>query len=192
MTQSATVSPGPSTDVAVSTWDIDTAHASASFRVRHLMVSHVRGELGPVSGTVVLDERDLTRSRVLASIDARGINTREEKRDEHLKSADFFDVENHPQVTFESTSVRRLDDGGYAVIGNLTIRGVSKSVTLNVEPLPPAVADPWGNVKRGATGRTTLNRKDFGLTWNMALEAGGVVVGDQVSVEIEVELVRRK
>lgn len=192
MTQSATVSPSPSTDQAVSTWEVDPAHTSASFRVRHLMVSHVRGELGPVSGTVVLDERDLTRSRVFASIDARGINTREEKRDEHLKSADFFDVENHPQVTFESTSLRRLDDGGFAVVGNLTIRGVSKSVTLNVEPLPPAIADPWGNVKRGATARTTLNRKDFGLTWNMALEAGGVVVGDQVSVEIEIELVRRK
>lgn len=177
---------------ALSIWDIDPTHASASFRVRHLMVSHVRGQLGPVSGTVWLDARDPSRSRVRASIDPRGIDTREPKRDEHLRSADFFDVDRYPEVTFESTRVEPQSDGSLQVTGDLTIRDVTRSVLLEVEPIPPAVKDPWGNTKRGATARTTLDRKDFGLSWNMALEAGGLVVGDRVAVEIEVELVERK
>jgi len=177
---------------ALSIWDIDPAHASASFRVRHLMVSHVRGQLGPVSGTVWLDARDPSRSRVRVSIDTRGIDTREPKRDEHLRSADFFDVDRYPEVSFESTRVEPQPDGSLLVTGNLAIRDVTRSVLLEVDPIPPAVKDPWGNTKRGATARATLDRKDFGLTWNMALEAGGVVVGDRVAVDIEVELVERK
>jgi len=177
---------------ALSIWDIDPAHTSASFRVRHLMVSHVRGQLGPVSGTVWLDARDPSRSQVRASIDTRGIDTREPKRDEHLRSADFFDVERYPEVSFESTRVEPQPDGGLLVTGNLTIRDVTRAIALDVDPIPPAIKDPWGNTKRGATARATLDRKDFGLTWNMALEAGGVVVGDRVAVEIEVELVERK
>jgi polyisoprenoid-binding protein YceI len=172
-------------------WDIDPSHASASFRVRHLMVSHVRGQLGPVSGSVWLDTKDPSRSRVRVSIDPRGIDTREPKRDEHLRSADFFDVERYPEVTFESTRVEPQSDGGLSVTGNLTIRDVTRPVTLEVDALPPAVIDPWGNKKRGATARAALDRKDFGLTWNLALEAGGVVVGDRVSIEIEVELIER-
>jgi polyisoprenoid-binding protein YceI len=177
---------------ALSIWDIDPAHASASFRVRHLMVSHVRGQLGPVSGTVWLDARHPSRSRVRASIDARGIDTREPKRDEHLRSADFFDVDRYPEVSFESTRVEPQPDDSLLVTGNLTIRDVTRSILLEVDPIPPAVKDPWGNTKRGATARATLDRKDFGLSWNMALEAGGVVVGDRVAIEIEVELVERK
>jgi polyisoprenoid-binding protein YceI len=176
------------------TWDIDAAHSSAGFKVRHLMVSHVRGHLGPVSGSVVIDEQDPTRSRVDVSVAASGIDTREPKRDEHLRSADFLDVANHPTVTFRSTAVRATREGGGAldVTGDLTIRGVTRPVTLSVEPLPPAVTDPWGNTKRGASARARINRKDWGLNWNLALEAGGFVVGDEVAIEIEVELVRRK
>jgi polyisoprenoid-binding protein YceI len=176
---------------ATSRWEIDPGHASAAFKVRHLMVAHVRGQLGPVSGSVVLDENDPARSRVEVKIDARGIDTREPKRDEHLRSADFLDVEHHPTVDFRSTGVRALDDGLFEVSGELTIRGVTRPVTLQVDPLPPAVQDPWGNVKRGATARASINRKDWGLNWNLALEAGGVVVGDRVDIEIEVELLRR-
>ena len=191
MTQASPIQTSASPS-ALSIWDIDPAHTSASFRVRHLMVSHVRGQLGPVSGTVWLDARDPSRSQVRASIDTRGIDTREPKRDEHLRSADFFDVERYPEVRFESTRVEAQTDGGLLVTGNLTIRDVSRAVLLEVDPIPPAIKDPWGNTKRGATARATLDRKDFGLTWNMALEAGGVVVGDRVAVEIEVELVERK
>lgn len=173
-------------------WDVDASHSSAGFKVRHLMVSHVRGTLGPVSGTVFLDEADLTRSRVEVSIDARGLDSKDVKRDEHLRSADFLDVQHHPSVTFRSTAVRREASGHLRVTGDLTIRGVARPVTLDVDSLPPAVNDPWGNRKRGATARATLSRKDWGLTWNLALETGGVVVSDQVDVELEVELVKRK
>ena len=185
--------PGPAAPLAGSAaWDVDTTHASAAFKVRHLMVSHVRGELGPVSGTIWIDEREIERSRVDVSIDARGINTRDDKRDAHLRSADFLDVATHPTVTFRSTKVERGGRERLLVTGDLTIRGATRPVTLEVDPLPPPVADPWGSTRRGATARTRLNRRDWGLVWNLALEAGGVVVGDEVAVEIEVELVRRK
>jgi polyisoprenoid-binding protein YceI len=173
------------------TWDVDPAHSSAGFKVRHLMVSHVRGHLGPVSGSVVIDEKDPARSRVDVSIAATGIDTREPKRDEHLRSADFLDVASHPNVTFRSTDVRPTPEG-LSVTGDLTIRGVTRPVTLEVEPLAAAVADPWGNTKRGASARARINRRDFGLQWNVALETGGFVVGDEVGIEIEVELVLRK
>jgi polyisoprenoid-binding protein YceI len=174
------------------TWTIDSAHASALFKVRHLMVASVRGQMGPVSGTLVLDEQDLTRSRVEVSIDARQLDTRDAKRDEHLRSGDFFDVARFPTVTFKSTQVTIARGGELLVTGDLTIRDVTRPVTLQVEALPPAVSDPWGNVKRGAAARATVNRSDFGLTWNLALETGGLVVGDKVEIEIEVELVKAR
>jgi polyisoprenoid-binding protein YceI len=173
-------------------WDIDTSHSSAQFKVRHLMVSNVRGELGPVRGTVWIDEQDLGQSRVEVRIDARGIDTREPKRDEHLRSADFFDVANYPEVSFKSTAVKPGKDGRLQVIGDLTIRATTRTVTLDVDALPDAIRDPWGNTKRGATARARVHRKDFGLVWNLALEAGGVVVGDEVAIELEVELLQRK
>jgi polyisoprenoid-binding protein YceI len=175
-----------------SIWDIDSAHSQTHFKVRHLMVSHVRGSLGEVSGTVVLDDADITRSRVDVRVDTRGIETRDDKRDAHLRSADFLDVANHPYLTFVSRQVRKEKGSRLAVEGDLTIRGVTKTVTLEVEALEDAVTDPWGNVKRGASARTTINRKDWGLEWNVALETGGVLVGEQVTIEIEVELARRK
>ena len=182
----------PSPTAAVETkWSIDASHSSAMFRVRHLMVSNVKGELGPVSGVLHLNEQNVERSRVEVSIDATKINTRDDKRDEHLRSADFLDTSKYPAVKFISTRVKKAGHG-LQVTGDLTIKDVTKPVVLNVDALPPSVKDPWGNTKRGATARTKINRKDFGLTWNMALEAGGVVVGDAVEIELEVELVQQK
>lgn len=174
-------------------WAIDSSHATAGFRVRHLMVSHVRGHLGPVSGTVFIDERDPARSRVEVSIDARGLDSRDPKRDEHLRSADFFDVEHHPTVTFRSTGVEAPQgpSGALRVTGDLTIRGITRPVTLQVEPLEPAIRDPWGNARRGVSARGRVNRKEWGLKWNLAIEAGGVAVGDEVSIEIDAELVEQ-
>jgi polyisoprenoid-binding protein YceI len=171
---------------AAQAWDVDPSHSSANFKVRHLMVSHVRGELGPVAGAVWIDDQDITRSRIDVSIDARKIATRDEKRDEHLRSADFLDVANHPTVTFTSTRVE------LRVTGDLTIRRTTRPVTLTVEALAPAVTDPWGNTKRGATAHAKIHRKEWGLQWNVGLEAGGVLVGEEVSIEIEVELLKRK
>jgi len=195
-TVSSRFSPAPAPVAAparAATWDIDVAHANAGFRVRHLMVSHVRGHLGPVTGTVFIDEQDPSRSRVDVSVDARGIDSREPKRDEHLRSADFLDVANHPTVTFRSTRVEAPSGAGgdLRVTGDLTIRGVTRPVTLEVEALPPAIQDPWGNRRRGVSARARINRKDWGLKWNLAIEAGGVAVGDEVAIEIDAEIVAR-
>ena len=193
-TSTSRPSPPPTAAPAAATWDIDTSHANAGFRVRHLMVSHVRGHLGPVSGTIFIDEQALSRSRIEVSVDARGIDSREPKRDEHLRSADFLDVANHPTVTFRSTRVEApaRAGGDLRVTGDLTIRGVTRPVTLEVEALPPAIQDPWGNRRRGVSARARINRKDWGLKWNIAIEAGGVAVADEVAIEIDAEIVARK
>jgi polyisoprenoid-binding protein YceI len=194
-TATSRFSPAPSAaPAAATTWDIDTSHAAANFKVRHLMLAHVRGQLGPVTGTVFIDEQDLARSRVDVTIDARGIDTREPKRDEHLRSADFFDVANHPNVTFRSTRVEAPQGlaGDLRVTGDLTIHGVTRPVTLEVEAVAPAIKDPWGNARRGVSAHGRINRKDWGLKWNLAIEAGGVAVGDEVAIEIEAEIVARK
>jgi polyisoprenoid-binding protein YceI len=182
----------PTAASAAQAWDIDASHSSANFKVRHLMVSHVRGELGPISGAVWIDDQDVTRSRIDVSIDARKIATRDDKRDEHLRSADFLDVATHPTVTFKSTRVERAGGDELRVTGDLTIRGTTRPVTLTVESLAPAVSDPWGNTKRGATAHAKIHRKDWGLAWNVGLEAGGVLVGEDVAIELEVELLKRK
>jgi polyisoprenoid-binding protein YceI len=172
-------------------YDIDPSHSSATFKVRHLMVSNVRGELGRISGKVVIDEGDVTRSTVEASIDASTINTRDEKRDEHLRSPDFLDVKKHPTITFKSKRVRKGRGTALLVTGDLTIRGVTRETTLEVDALAPEVRDPWGNLKRGASATTKINRKDFGMSFNIPLDGGGVVVGDEVSINLEVELGRK-
>jgi polyisoprenoid-binding protein YceI len=171
-------------------WDIDPSHSSAHFSVRHLMISNVRGEFARLSGSVTVDPRDITRSTVHAVIDAASVNTRDEKRDEHLRSGDFLDVANHPTIEFRSTRVTPKADGSLQVAGELTIRGVTREVVLEVED-NGELQDPWGNTKRGATATTRLDRKNFGLQWNVALETGGWVVGDDVKVDIEVELLRK-
>jgi polyisoprenoid-binding protein YceI len=155
-----------------------------------MMVSTVRGEFTKVSGTVQIDARDLSRSSVHVVIDAASINTRDPQRDAHLRSADFLDVDNHPTIEFDSTRIIR-DSGSLKLVGDLTIRGVTREVTLDVEDAGVELKDPWGGVRRGASAKTRVNRKDFGLQWNVALEAGGFVVGDDVRIEIDVELVKK-
>ena len=175
---------------SASTWALDGAHTDASFSVRHMMVSNVKGNFTKVEGTVELDEKDITKSKVSVTIDATTVNTDNEKRDEHLRSAEFFDVAKFPTITFESTKVAK-SKGGLKVTGNLTIHGVTKSVVLDVEGPTKAIKDPWGMNRRGLSASTKINRKDFGLTWNNVLEAGGVAVGDEVKITIDAELVNK-
>ena len=173
------------------TYVIDPSHSTAGFKVRHLMVSNVRGEFSGVAGTVVFDAEDPANSKVEAAIDATTIQTRDSQRDQHLKSADFFDVEKFPKIAFVSKKVAPVGDGEWRVVGDLTIHGVTREVALDVEGPTPEVKDPWGNVKIGASATTKLNRRDFGLVFNMVLEAGGVMVGDEVAIELELELARQ-
>ncbi len=172
-------------------YQIDPAHSNAQFTVRHMMVSNVRGEFTKLSGAVEFDTNDLAQSRVEALIDATTVSTREPKRDAHLRSADFFDVANYPSITFRSRRVERAGDGKHRIVGDLTIRGVTKEVVLDVEGPTPEIRDAQGNFRAGASATTTVDRKDFGVNWNRALDSGGVVVGDQVRITIDVELVRR-
>ena len=172
-------------------YDIDPAHSSAHFSVRHMMISNVKGEFTKVSGTVTYDPDNPGASKIEATIDVASLHTRDEQRDGHLKSPDFFDVAKYPEIKFVSTSVAREGEGEHLVKGDMTIHGVTKEVTLRVEGPTPEVKDPWGNVKAGATAAAKINRKDFGLVWNVALETGGVLVGEAVSIELEVELTRR-
>lgn len=172
------------------TWNIDAAHTTAEFKVRHMMITNVKGQFKPVTGVVTLDENDITRSHVEASIDAASIDTREPDRDTHLKSADFFDVEKFPALTFSSTRVARGEDGDLEVEGDLTIHGVTRKVTFAVEGPTAPGKDPWGNTRIGFEATTKINRKDFGLTWNAALETGGILVGDEVTITLDVEAVK--
>jgi polyisoprenoid-binding protein YceI len=193
MSATAAVAAAPTSTAAVRpapvAYKIDPTHATAQFKVRHLMVSNVRGELGEVTGEVAFDTADPSRSRVEARIDATGIDTRNADRDAHLKSADFLDVANHPAITFRSTQVRPGAGGAYEVDGELTIRGTTRPVTLAAE-VSDEIRDPWGNAKRGVVATARLDRRAFGLTWNAVMESGGIVVGETVDVTIEAELVR--
>jgi polyisoprenoid-binding protein YceI len=172
------------------TYQIDPAHSAAHFSVRHMMISNVRGEFTKVSGTVKIDAENPQNSSVEALIDTASINTNEAQRDAHLKSADFFDVEKYPEIAFRSKAVR-AEDGELKVKGDLTIHGVTREVTLNVEGPTPEAKDPWGNQRIGVTATTKINRKDFGLGWNVALEAGGVLVGEDIKISIDLEAVRQ-
>ncbi len=178
MTTTATL-----TQLPTGTWQIDPAHTEVGFVARHLMVSKVRGTFGEVSGTVEVRE-PVAESSVAASVAMASVDTGSADRDAHLRSADFFDVETHPTMTFASTGFT-----GEELTGDLTIRGVSRPVTFDVE-FGGIATDPWGNTKAGFEATTTLNRKDFGLEWNVALESGGVLVGDKVTVTLDVQLLR--
>lgn len=169
-------------------YNIDPSHSSAEFTVRHLMISNVKGRFGKLAGTVEFDPIHPEASKIDVTIDASSIDTREEKRDAHLRSPDFFDVENYPNVSFRSTSVARTE-GGYKVVGDLEIRGITNQVTLEVEDVSAATKDPWGNTRVGTSATTKINRKDWGLSWNAALDTGGVVVGEQIKISIDVSLV---
>ncbi|GBD26717.1 Protein YceI [bacterium HR30] len=173
-------------------YDIDPAHTAAHFAVRHMMVSTVRGQMGKVTGTVFLDPEDVTRSRVEAVIDATGIDTREPKRDEHLRSPDFLDTAKYPSITFKSKRVIKLAEDKYQVVGDLTIKGITKEVTLDVEGVPRPFVDPFGKERMGGTARTRINRQDFGVSFHKVMDNGGLLVGNEVDVTIDVEVVRRK
>lgn len=174
----------------VARWAIDPSHTLAEFSVRHLMISRVKGRFGQLSGTITVDPNDLTGAEIDVEIDVASIDTRDAQRDEHLRSADFFDVANHPKMHFKSREVIYKGGENYEVIGDLTIRGVTRPVTLNAT-YEGRVTDPWGNERIGFSATAELNRQDFGLTWNQALEAGGVLVGDKVNIHLEVEAVRQ-
>ena len=173
----------------ITTWNIDPVHTAAEFKVKHMMISNVKGRFTAVSGLIALDEHDVTNSRVEALIEAGSINTSNPDRDAHLKSADFFDAERFPALSFASTRVIPKE-GELAVEGDLTIHGVTRKVVFTVEgPTPPA-RDPWGATRVGLSATTTINRKDFGLTWNSALETGGFLVGDHVTITLDVQAVK--
>jgi polyisoprenoid-binding protein YceI len=172
-------------------WTIDPAHTNAGFSVKHMMVSNVRGEFTDVKGTVDIDDADLSKSKIEVTIAAKSINTRDAKRDDHLRSPDFFDAAKFPNLTFTSKKVKSAGKGKLEVLGDLTMRGVTKEVTLTVTDLTSVVADPWGSYRRGARATASVNRKDFGINWNAAMDKGGVVVGDNVDIVLEVELMRK-
>jgi polyisoprenoid-binding protein YceI len=174
-----------------SNWQIDPAHSTASFSIRHMMISNVRGEFGKVTGSVNWDEADVTKSTAEATIDTTTINTHEPKRDQHLKSPDFFDVAKYPTITFKSKSVKKAGADRLTITGDLTMHGVTKPVTLEATYTNDELKDPWGNTRRGASARTKLNRKDFDLKWNQTLESGGVLVGDEVDITLDLELIKK-
>jgi polyisoprenoid-binding protein YceI len=173
-----------------STWNIDPVHSVAEFKVRHMMISNVKGRFAVRQGLLVLDDADLTKSRVEVSLDAASVNTHEPQRDAHLKSAEFFEVDKFPALSFKSTRVARTGDGELDVTGDLTIRDVTRSVVFKVEGPSGPTKDPWGNTRLGVAATAKINRKDFGLAWNAALETGGFVVGDEVAISLEAEFIK--
>jgi polyisoprenoid-binding protein YceI len=183
----ATVTP---TEIATTTWNIDPAHSVAEFKVKHMMISNVKGRFSKLSGALFLDESDSANSRVEVSIEAASIYTGDDQRDAHLKSADFLDVENFPTLTFKSKSIRIVRDGELSVEGDLTIHGVTRNVSFAVEGPTPPSKDPWGNTRVAISASTKINRKGFGLTWNAALETGGILVGEEVTITLDTQFVK--
>lgn len=172
------------------TYTIDPAHSTAQFVVRHMMITNVRGGFNNIQGTVTWDAANPAATAIDVAIDASTINTHEEQRDNHLRSADFLDVEKFPSITFRSTGAQAAGDGEVSVAGELTIHGVAKPVTLKVEGPTGEGKDPWGNLRIGASATTKIRRSEFGLTYNAALETGGILVGDDLKIEIEVSLIK--
>lgn len=179
---------GPALVAAAETYQIDNSHSHIGFGVKHMVVSIVRGSFTDYSGSAEVDLDDLSNSSVEVTIAASSVDTRQSDRDDHLRSEDFFDVANHPQIAFRSTSIEQ-DGDDLVAVGDLTIRGVTKSVRMPIEVSGP-IEDPWGNTRLGVSGRLTIDRTDFGLNYNRALEAGGLVVGRDISIEIDVELLK--
>lgn len=177
---------------ATSTWQIDPAHTAAQFSVKHLAISTVRGGFSNVKGTVILDDQDVSKSSVDVTIDVSTVDTRTPDRDKDLKSDKFFDVAHYPTMTFKSTKVEQAGAGKLKVTGDLTIRGTTKPVVLDVDGPTAPVKDPWGNQRSAVTATTKINRQDFGVKWNATMDNGGVVVGDEVSITIDAEMVQKK
>jgi polyisoprenoid-binding protein YceI len=178
----------PQTNTAA--WNIDPVHSMAEFKVKHMMISNVKGQFTAVTGVITLDETDIAKSHLEASIDVASVQTRDAQRDAHLKSADFFDVEKFPTLSFKSTRVARSGEGELAVTGDLTIHGVTREVVFAVEGPSAPAKDPWGNTRIGLSATTKISRKDYGLTWNAALETGGILVGDDVAITLDVQSVK--
>jgi len=173
------------------TWTIDPDHSNVGFKVRHLMVSNVKGSFEKHTGVVEINDKDITKSKVEVSIDTNSINTNVQKRDEHLRSADFFNVVKYPAMTFVSKKVAKAGKDKLKVTGDLTLHGITKQVVLDVEGPTKESKDPWGNIRKGATATTKINRKDFGLVWNAALETGGVAVGEEITITMEIEMIKK-
>jgi polyisoprenoid-binding protein YceI len=173
------------------TYELDPVHSHLGFSVRHMMVSQQRGQFQGVTGTLALDREDVTKSRVEVAIDVATINTNNNDRDNHLRSADFFDVANHPRMTFVSREVKVQPDGELRITGDLTIRGTTRPVALTAEPLSPESKDPFGNIKIGTSATAKISRKDFGIVWNAVLETGGIALGDDVKLTLDVQFVRK-
>jgi polyisoprenoid-binding protein YceI len=175
---------------ATTTWNIDPSHTHVEFSVRHLMISTVKGRFAEVSGRVVAPDADPTSGQVEVTINAASIDTREAQRDAHLRSADFFDAESFPTLTFRSTRIEKASGDDLKLTGDLTIRGTTREVVLDVTS-EGRVKDPWGGERAGFSAKGKIKRSDFGLTWNLALETGGVVVGDEIKISIDAELVKQ-
>ena len=172
------------------TYQIDPAHSSAHFTVRHMMITNVRGAFSGVTGTVVYDAENPSLTSVNATIDAKTLSTRDEKRDGHVKSAEFLDTDQFPTITFTSKSVEPAGSGEWKVTGNLTLHGVTREVVLNVEGPTAEGKDPWGNLRSGASASTKIKRTDFGLSWNAPLETGGVLIGDDLKIDLDVSMIK--
>jgi len=177
---------------ATATWQIDPAHTAAGFSVRHMMIATVRGQFKGVTGTVLWDDQDINNSTVDVTIDANTVDTGEPKRDADLKSANFFDVKNYPTITFKSTKIEKISAGKMKVTGNLTIHGVTKQVVLDVEGPSGAVKDLWGKPRVALKASTTVNRTDYGVKWNAKMDSGGMVVGDDVNINIDLEMTKKE
>jgi polyisoprenoid-binding protein YceI len=174
--------------MSIKTWVVDPAHSEINFKVKHLMISNVKGEFTTFNSTI--DSEDFSKSTISVHIDANSISTNNEDRDNHLRSADFFEVETYPEITFISTSVNKVSEDEYQITGNLTIKGTTKEIALDTE-FGGFMKDPYGNEKAGFSINGKLNRKDFGLNWNAALEAGGVMVGNEVKINAEMQFVKQ-
>jgi len=175
---------------SAATWKIDSDHTTIQFKVRHLMVSNVSGKFDKFQGTILSDDKDLGKSTVDISIDAASVNTGVVKRDEDLRSPNFLDVAKYPTIAFRSKKVEAAGEGKLKMTGDLTIHGVTRPVVLDVEGPSPELKDPWGMIRRGVAATAKINRKDFGLVWNQALEAGGVMVGDEITITLDAEFVK--
>jgi polyisoprenoid-binding protein YceI len=188
MTATAATTTASTQTLTPGTWVLDPSHSDVSFTVRHLMVSKVRGTFSDISGTITVHPDDELKSAVEAKIGIGSVDTRDEKRDAHLRSADFFDAEQHPTMTYRSTGLRRVGDGRYAVDGELTLRGVTRPVQLDLE-LNGVSSDPWGGTRAGFSASGEISRKDFGMEFNIPIDGGGVVVGDSVKISLEAEAI---